>query len=288
MNNRNDGEIKKYLNLIKDLFPYSVGGKLLVGTILGIIVGNKGFMYLSYLALYYYCVNQGVRVPAEELDILDPTISVFSFTFTAISGLIIFLSSFIIIYLSRFSNLTKLFTPNPHSKSLTPILDKIALKLYKSIWIRFFTIVIVCFLITVLILFSSVFKEEVNNTNKLLLFSFIFSFVGYLLILVSFVKSDRGLVPWFGLILLATLSLNSIIFFSNHETIESYLLRTKYGGDYPVEVIKNCHGQKNCENKKDGLLFLRTKKFIYVKDSTSNEIMEIPNDEILSIKYKYM
>ncbi|MFK7949500.1 MAG: hypothetical protein AB8G11_18045 [Saprospiraceae bacterium] len=266
------------LQILKEYTPpMALGLKLLAGAILSAIIGNKWFTYIIHYRLYYYCSNEGIRVPAEGLDILNPTINIVSFGIIFLSGVLIVLFSIVLILLSK-SFLAHFDVAESFSKQI-PFINRI---FFNVIFFIFFSLA-GFFLISVMT--QSILDGRVSwNEDKIILIPIGLTALFYILVLIPYISKNKSTLGTLNLIFFVVIIMNCFSFFGSSENIKSYLFKTKYGGDYPVMIVKNCQENEDCKLHINGSLFLRTKEYIYLKID-NNKMIEIPNDEILSITY---
>jgi len=217
---------KKIKERVQTIIPLTLPVKLLVGTILGVIIGNKGFTYLTFIALFFYCIQEGARVPAEEIDIISPTTNVISIGFTSASGLVLLLITLLMVYLSKIKRLREFF-------SFDKIINKSALlnrlKLRRIVQVSFLIIITLtlCYLISGIIFFIPLDEGLRKYTPRfdymLILFTVGLSIIAYILLLIPYFEKNSGMIAWFNLVLLSTLLVSCFSTLSQHETIKSYL-----------------------------------------------------------------
>lgn len=263
------------VKLIKDGLPFSLGAKLLFGALLGLVVGNQGFNLCLTSAIYYDSLAKGIRVPAEGLDILSPTVQFVSFTFTFLAGIIIIVLVFILYLFQKLQ-----------FKFMMPISDSEKKVTYP---VQVFSFAY--FFLIIYILISSLSSPDFWN-GKYDLASNAIHFTqlgvlvfGFLFFLSGWVSRNQSMFGWFSLTLFSTLIINFWIFIYQNNNIETFLQTTKYGGGIMIEIVKEC---SDCSNKNEKIiapLMLRTTTHFIVYDKTLDRYLELPNSQVISVSY---
>ena len=265
MNESKSNDIKGLFDKLKSMVPYSLGVKLFIGGIIGVLSGNKAFSMLILYSIFWYCIDNEVRIPAEEIEILKPTVDLFSIGFTLLTGLTLLC---LIFFVKNFGNFLNRYKKLKNNRGV---------KMMERFYVPFIILFVVAILITMAII-----RPQTKSPYWLIII-LLFLYLGMLSI---FANRNKNIISWFGIFLFGTLLFNSVILFSDKNNIRKFLLSTKYGGDFPIEIERICNDTPNCNRIVKGNLFFRTEKNIILKPLDEEYYYEIPIAKIITIKYK--
>jgi|GEM_PF-5688321 len=76
------------INTIKNFFPESFYARLTLFALVGVLTGSAFYNKLIEYTIYYYCANDGIRLPIEGIELLIPVVSFVNIFISLISGVI--------------------------------------------------------------------------------------------------------------------------------------------------------------------------------------------------------
>ena len=274
-------------NHIRNIIPWTVPLKLLLSSILGILGGAGLLGYLSEYATYYYAIYYGIRPPLEGIPYLKASVT-FGSLFLLLTGALIFtLTTFMLMsfiwYIDALPKGAKwvLNLFDGYEKHDSDYVGRL-LNYLRSLsnWILFVGCLLFSLISTALIIGFS-YDPETENLGKITLsiLTFIYFFS------ISLIVVKPASVWWQAMIVVIAYFSISIYLLFIPEKYSRLLRLLGYGGGLSVQIDLNEKKANQKANKKNVYLLLRTNEALIVYDKESNEINEIPRNQINQINH---
>lgn len=259
-----------YNHLKKWIFCLSPWQKIILSTLVSSISGSSLVACFNIFALYYYAINKEIRIPFEGVEFMALVMGLLTFSVL----LIITLGYLILSWLVE--GFVKSFSSHDEFSNLVKILYRKS-ALYRIAFI--FSMYGAIFLKNYLGALFLPLPDFLLTINALA----IQSTIETLIITGSFITNYDKRKKF--VFLLVSISVCTIFLLLLNQTVYGkFLALAKYGGEVPVQIEYSKMG--NRDGLISGLLLLKTRKNVIVKNISSDTISEIPIDRISKIEYK--
>lgn len=276
---KKDSMIQKYIDKLdlRKLLDFSSGVKILLGALLGIITGSSIFYKILEIITYVYCRKEGVRLPAEGIDILNPVSFYYGIGIGVFCGIFLLLIGSLKFLLGELDKKERIeirrISRNREIRAakwcLIFFLSYTGIFIFLKIFFQY-----------PIFEFEDLYLFGVKNTALKALVYIPLSIASTIYVVLK-----RNFLMIFGFAVCLNVFLSSAITFGKSSNYEEFLAQTKYGGGISVKIKQDCKNDLKCNFDIEGRLMLRTKKFLFIKNSRS-EIFEIPIANLISIQYK--
>lgn len=265
---------KEIYKFIKDWFwALPVWKRAILTSIIGAFGGSSIIGFFNRYALYYHAVRQNFRVPVEGVEYLDLAVTLVSFAIiiTSVLGTIAIYSLLNLIA----DVFTRLVVKSDNAKTLQRVKLMTMIVQLVTMTITFFGVVIERF-------FNKTSGEIIFDLSPqvgiILLIGVVFIVLG-----MVFSKSESGRKLFTLIVVFAGISIITISLF-NQTIYKSFLKRIRYGGEIPIKI--EYRKADNTQSETNGLLLIRTRNSITLRNIEKNEIQEIPNSRISKIIFQ--
>ncbi len=287
--------LKKIVETARQVLPWSLPIKFVIGAILGALGGAGVLGYLSEYATYSFALYFGFRPPLEGIPYLKATVALGS-VFLLMSGVVVFfLSTFLIKafiwWLELGSKAARYLTNLLHKKfgPTTTQIDRIdfwsvATRLIARPWWQ-----ILLFAFFVSLLFATIMFVELRflprlNKGTISEATFIAG-MGFYGFVVTLAMARPKAIWWLAVSFTVVNFAAWIIVLFTPSHYSSFLRVVGYGGGLPVAMQLRDFSSASEVQGTDLYLMLRTTDTFILFDKPANRFVEVPRDQVRRITY---
>lgn len=261
-------KIKATYKQIKTWFwALPVWKRAILSSIIGALGGSSIIGFFNRYALYYHAICQEFRVPVEGVEYLDLAVTLMSFAImiTSILGTILIYS--ILNFIAEF--FAKVIVPTENKRrservKLILMITQLVAGVMPILW-RFIQ------------KFYGESQEDIEFEIPFQLIIILISAFIFIILGLIFSRSEQNRKMFTLFVVLAGISLITISLF-NQTIYKSFLESIQYGGEIPIGI--EYRKADNTQASTKGLLLIRTKSSVTIKNEETGNIEEIPNERI--------